>query len=175
MIDFELSEEQQMIRDTVGAFALEQMRPAAREADETGSVPADLIEKLWELGVVVQSAIPEKFGGAGDVRSAVTGAVIAEELGYGDIAIASHATAPRLFAFPILEAGTEEQRERHLKKFAAPKFVPATAALMEPRFDFDTTTLATSVRREGAGLVLNGRKCFVPLAADSESLLVYSS
>jgi alkylation response protein AidB-like acyl-CoA dehydrogenase len=175
MIDFELSEEQQMIRDTVGAFALEQMRPAAREADETGSVPAELIENLWELGVVVQSAIPEKFGGAGDVRSAVTSAVIAEELGYGDIAIASHATAPRLFAFPILEAGTEEQRERHLKKFAAPKFVPATAALMEPRFDFDTTTLATSVRREGAGLVLNGRKCFVPLAADSESLLVYAS
>jgi acyl-CoA dehydrogenase len=175
MIDFELSEEQQMIRDTVGAFALEQMRPAAREADETGKVPADLIEKLWELGVVVQSAIPEKFGGAGDARSAVTGAVIAEELGYGDIAIASHAMAPRLFAFPILEAGTEEQRERYLKKFAAVKFVPATGALMEPRFDFDTTMLATSVRREGAGLVLNGRKCFVPLAADSESFLVFAS
>ncbi len=79
MIDFELTEEQQMIRDTVGAFAIEQMRPAAREADETGNAPADLIEKLWELGVVVQSAIPEKFGGAGDTRSAVTGAVIAEE------------------------------------------------------------------------------------------------
>src|SRR5580692_10935829 len=110
MIDFELSEEQQMIRDTVGAFAIEQMRPAAREADETGKVPADLIEKLWELGVVVQSAIPEKFG------------------------VAAHALAPRLFAFPILEAGTEEQRERYLKKFAEPKFVAATAALMEPQF-----------------------------------------
>jgi acyl-CoA dehydrogenase len=175
MIDFELSEEQQMIRDTVGAFALEQMRPAAREADETGTIPASLIEQLWELGVVVQSAIPEKFGGAGDARSAVTGAVIAEELGYGDAAIAAHAMAPRLFAFPILEAGTEAQRERYLKTFAAPKFVPATAALMEPRFDFDTTMLATSVRREGAGLVLNGKKCFVPLAAESESILVYAS
>ncbi len=174
MIDFELTEEQQMIRDTVGAFALEQMRPAAREADETGKVPAALIEKLWELGVV-QSAIPEKFGGAGDTRSAVTGAVIAEELGYGDVGIAAHALAPRLFAFPILEAGTEEQRERYLKKFAAPKFVPATAALLEPRFDFDTTMLAASICRDGAGLLLNGRKCFVPLAADSESLLVYAS
>src|SRR5271156_5843981 len=106
MIDFELSEEQQMIRDTVGAFALEQMRPAAREADETGSVPADLIEKLWELGVVVKSANLEKFGGACELLSAVTSAVIAEELGYGDIATASHATSPRLFAFPILDAGT---------------------------------------------------------------------
>ena len=175
MIDFELSEEQQMIRDTVGAFAIEQMRPAAREADETGKIPEDLIAKLWELGVVVQSAIPEKFGGAGDTRSAVTGAVIAEELGYGDMSIALHAMAPRLFAFPILEMGTEEQRERHLKKFAADKFVPATAALMEPRFDFDPNMLATTVRREGAGLMLNGRKCFVPLAAESDSMLVYAA
>jgi alkylation response protein AidB-like acyl-CoA dehydrogenase len=174
MIDFELSEEQQMIRDTVGAFAIEQMRPAAREADETGKIPEDLIAKLWELGVVVQSAIPETFGGAGDTRSAVTGAVIAEELGYGDMSIALHALAPRLFAFPILEMGTEQQRERHLKKFAADRFVPATAALMEPRFDFDATLLATTVRREGAGLVLDGRKCFVPLAAESDSMLVYA-
>ena len=69
------------------------------------------------------------------------------------LAIAAHALAPRLFAFPILEAGTEEQRERYLKKFAAPKFVPATAALMEPRFDFDTTMLAhlDSPRRRGTG------------------------
>ena len=174
MIDFELSDEQKMIRDSVGAFAIEQMRPAAREADETGTVPPALVEQLWQLGVV-QSAIPEKFGGAGDTRSAVTGTVIAEELGYGDIAIATHALAPRLFAFPILEAGTEQQRERYLKQFAAPKFVAATAALMEPRFDFDTTMLATSVRRDGAGLVLNGSKCFVPLAADSDSILIYAS
>ena len=174
MIDFELSDEQQMIRDSVGAFAIEQMRPAAREADETGAVATALIEQLWQLGVV-QSAIPEKFGGAGDTRSAVTGAVIAEELGYGDLALAVHALAPRLFAFPILEAGSEAQRERYLKKFAADKFVPATAALMEPRFDFDTTMLATTVRREGAGVVLNGKKCFVPLAADAESILIYAS
>jgi acyl-CoA dehydrogenase len=175
MIDFELSEEQQMIRDAVGAFAIEQMRPAARAADESGTVPPELIEKLWELGVVVQSAIPEKFGGAGDTRSAVTGAVIAEELGYGDIAIATHAMAPRLFAFPILEMGTDVQRERYLKPFAAPKFVAATAALMEPRFDFDPTAQATTVRREGSGLVLNGRKCLVPLAAESESVLIYAA
>jgi len=175
MIDFELSEEQQMIRDTVGAFAIEQMRPAARAADESATVPPELIEKIWELGVVVQSAIPEKFGGAGDTRSAVTGAVIAEELGYGDIAIAAHALAPRLFAFPILEMGTDAQRERYLKQFAAPKFVAATAALMEPRFDFDPTALATTVRRDGSGLVLNGRKCFVPLAAESESVLIYAA
>src|ERR1700683_699780 len=175
MIDFELSEEQQMIRDSVGAFAIEQMRPAARAADESGVVPPELIQKLWELGVVGERALPEKFGGAGDTRSAVTGAVIAEELGYGDIAIAAHAMAPRLFAFPILEMGTDAQRERYLKQFVAPKFVAATAALMEPRFDCDPTAQATTIRRDGAGLILNGRKCFVPLGAESESLLIYAA
>ncbi len=173
MIDFELSEEQHMIRDTVGGFAREEIRPAARPADESGQIPPELIEKIWQLGVV-QSAIPEKFGGAGDTRSAVTGAVIAEELGYGDISIATHALAPRLFAYPLLEMGTEEQRERHLKRFAAEKFAAATAAVMEPRFDFDLTRLSTGVLREGSAIVLSGRKCFVPLAAESESFLVYA-
>lgn len=173
MIDFELSEEQQMIRDTIGAFAREEIRPAARPADESGEIPPDLIDKIWQLGVV-QSAIPEKFGGAGDTRLAVTGAVIAEELGYGDISIAVHALAPRLLAYPLLEVGTEEQRDAHLKRFAAEKFVAATAAVMEPRFDFDLTRLEAAVRREGSAIVLSGRKCFVPLAAESESILVYA-
>ena len=111
MIDFELTEEQQMIRDTVGAFAREEIRPAARPADETGKIPAALIAKAWQLGLV-SGAIPEKFGGDGDARSAVTGAIVAEELGYGDLSIALHVLAPRLLAFPILEMGTEEQRAK---------------------------------------------------------------
>jgi acyl-CoA dehydrogenase len=175
MIDFELSEEQQMIRDMVGTFAREEIRPAARPADESETVPPDLIERIWQLGVV-RAAIPEKFGGDGDTRSALTGAIIAEELGYGDISIAVHALAPRLFAYPILEMGTEEQREQHLRRFGAQRFVAATAAVMEPQFDFDPTMLQTTVRRDGSGrLVLNGRKCFVPLAAESGAILVYAA
>ena len=54
--------------------------------------------------------IPEKFGGGGDARSAVTGAIVAEELGFGDLSIAIHVLAPRLFAFPIVEMGTDDQR-----------------------------------------------------------------
>ncbi len=174
MIDFELSEEQRMIRETVEAFARDEIRPAARAADESGSVPSELIEKIWQLGLVT-SAIPEKFGGSADARSAVTGAVVAEELGYGDASIAVHALAPRLFAYPVLEMGTDAQRERYLRRFTSERFVPATAALMEPRFDFDPTDLSTRARRDGSGCVLNGSKCFVPLAQSAESLLVYAA
>ena len=173
MVDFQLSEEQQMIRDTIGAFARDEIRPAARLADESAKIPPELTEKIWQLGLV-RGTIPETYGGDGGERSAVTGALVAEELGYGDLSIGLHALAPRLFAYPIMEMGTAEQKAAYLKRFTAPTFVPATAALMEPRWDFDLTDLATAARREGPDFVLNGRKCVVPLAAEAEAILVYA-
>lgn len=175
MVDFELNEEQRIMRETVGAFAREQIRPAARPADESAGVPPELADRIWRLGLV-GGAIPEECGGSGGERSAVTGAVIAEELGYGDISIAAHALAPRLFAFPILEMGTGAQRERHLRRFGAERFVAATAALMEPSFDFDPAALGTTARSSASGeIALTGRKCFVPLAAEAGVLLVYAA
>jgi acyl-CoA dehydrogenase len=173
MIDFELSEEQQMIRDAVGAFAREVIRPAARPADESGAIPAEVVAKAWELGLV-RSVIPEKLGGDGGERSAVTGAVAAEELGYGDFSIGAHVLAPRLLAFPIVEWGTDAQREL-LRKFTGGAFAAGSAALIEPRYDFDPTALQTAARRDGASWIINGAKCFVPLAAESETILVYAA
>lgn len=173
MIDFELTEEQQMIRDTVGAFASEEIRPAARPADESGDIPDALIAKIAELGLV-RGALPESVGGGGGECSAVTGAIVAEELAYGDLAIAIHCLAPRLLAYPILEMGTDAQRARILKPLAASGFVAATAALMEPRWDFGLTDLQTSAKRNGANWIVSGAKCGVPLAAESETILVYA-
>jgi alkylation response protein AidB-like acyl-CoA dehydrogenase len=173
MIDFELSEEQQMIRDTVGAFALDEIRPAARPADESGNIPQALISKVAELGLV-SGAIPETLGGDGGERSAVTGAIVAEELACGDLAVAIHCLAPRLLAYPVLEMGTDEQRGAVLKRLAGAEFVVATAAVMEPRWDFDLTELNVTARRDGAGWIIAGDKCCVPLAAESETMLVYA-
>jgi len=174
MIDFELSEEQQMIRDSVGGFAREEIRAAARPADESGTIPPELVAKAWQFGLV-SGAIPEKFGGGGDTRSAVTGAIVAEELAFGDFAIALHVLAPRLLAYPVLEMGTDDQCAKFLKKFCGNDFVAATAAVMEPRFDFDLTAMQTIAQRDGAGFILNGAKCNVPLANESENILVYAA
>ncbi|HVC44859.1 MAG TPA: acyl-CoA dehydrogenase family protein [Candidatus Binataceae bacterium] len=174
MVSFDLSEEQMMIRETVGVFARDEVRPAARIADESGAIPPALIAKSWELGLV-RGAIPEQFGGYGDARSAVTGAIVAEELAFGDLSIAIHMLAPRLAAYPLIEFGTDEQRARLLKNFARDEFTAGSAALMEPRFDFDAADLATRAERAGAGYVLNGTKCYVPLGAESEWILVYAA
>src|SRR5260370_31299881 len=174
MIDFELSEEQQMIRDSVGAFAREEIRPSARPADETGTIPTALLAKAWQLGLV-SGPVPEKFGGGGDTRSAVTGAIVTEELGFGDMSIAIHMLAPRLLAFPLIEMGTDDQRAKYLKQFTGADPVAATAAVMEPRYDFDLTELQVTAKSDGDGFVLNGVKCNIPLAAESEMILVYAA
>jgi alkylation response protein AidB-like acyl-CoA dehydrogenase len=173
MVSFEPSEEQQLIRDTVAAFAREQIRPQARECDEKGVIPGELVQQGWDLGLV-QSAIPEEYGGAGDVRSAVTGALVIEELAWGDLSIALHLLAPRLMVFPLIDAGTPEQKKRFLPRFAGAKFTPATAAVMEPRWDFDLSVLKATAKHQDGAYLLNGEKCYVPLAEDSDHILVYA-
>jgi len=174
MVNFKPTDEQELIRQTMAGFAREVLRPAAREADEKNAVPETVVQRGWELGLV-QSPIPEALGGYGDARSAVTSALILEELAYGDLALALHLLAPRLLTIPLLVAGTEEQRKRWLPRFAEPEFTVGTAAFVEPRWDFDATSLATRAERQGGGYVLTGQKCLVPLAARAEAILVYAA
>jgi acyl-CoA dehydrogenase len=101
--------------------------------------------------------------------------VVSEELAYGDLAIAIYLMTPRLIALPLLEMGTHEQRKKYLPKFATDDFCPASAAAVEPRFDFDTSAMATTARRNGSNYVISGAKCFVPLAAESDNILVFAA
>ena len=173
MVSFELSDEQKLLRDTIASFAAEQLRPQARDADESGDTPGSLVQQAWELGLV-QSAVPEAHGGFGDERSAVTGAIVVEELGYGDLSFALHVLAPRLLVVPLLDHGTEEQKKRLLPAFTKAEFQPATAAVVEPSMHFDLTALGTTYRKGADGYVLSGKKAFVPLADRSDVILVYA-
>src|SRR5438046_10155119 len=157
MVNFEPTDEQELIRETMAGFAREVLRPAAREADEKNAVPETVVQRGWELGLV-QSPIPEALGGYGDARSAVTSALLLEELAYGDLALTLHLLAPRLLTIPLLVAGTEEQRRRWLPRFAGAAFTVGTAAFVEPRWDFDATALATRAERQRGGYVLTGGK-----------------
>ncbi len=174
MVSFTPSEEQQLIVDTVRRYAVEQMRPAAHDADESRATPGQIIARGWELGLL-PSAIPEQYGGFGEQHSALTGALAAEELAYGDLAMALYLLAPNLFAIPILHCGTEEQRQRWLPQLTGDTFAPYTAALIEPRWDFDPHALQTTAEREGDSYRITGHKAYVPLAADAPAMLVYAS
>ena len=154
-------------------FAAGELRPVARDADEAASLPDGLLDQAWALGFVAQ-AIPEAHGGYGLERSAVTGAIVAEELAWGDLSLALAALAPMLMTVPLLEAGTNAQQSEWLPKFAGNTPYPATAALTEPRIRFDPFRPDTTVTRRNGSAILNGVKCAVPLAGDAEHILVYA-
>ena len=172
MLSFSPSEEQQMIVNTVKQFANDVMRKKFRECDEEGQIPAEIINTAWELGLVV-SCIPEEYGGAGWEHSALTGTLLAEELAWGDLSMAMHILGPWLGVLPIVEMGTAEQKKKYLPQVCGGKFVSATAALVEPRYNFDHNDLGTVAKKKGA-YTINGEKCFVPLAQDAAYTLVYA-
>lgn len=82
---------------------------------------------------------------------------------------------PAQAAVPILLCGTPEQRRAYLPRLCGPQFISAVAALVEPRLDFDPFALTTAAAPDDGQHVLNGYKCFVPLAADANVLLVYAA
>ena len=171
MIHFGLSEEQEMVRDTLREFASSELREVSRACDEEGRVPEELLAKIWELGLL-NSAIPEEFGGGGMPRSPITNAIVLEELGHGCTALAAAAMAPALFVHPILDFGTPQQKERYLPLFTTSSPHVASLALHEPSFAFEVTNLKTVAEVKGDGFELSGRKCLVPLAEQASHLLV---
>ena len=174
MISFSPTEEQQMIVSMVKQLANDEMRKIYRQCDENGAIPDSVIDTAWKMGLT-SSSIPEEYGGPGGEHSAITGSLLAEELAWGDLSMAMHILCPALFAYPVLEMGTETQRKKYLPPFCDEKYKAATAAVIEPRFGFDPYSLSTVARPDGNGYVLDGKKCYVPLAAEADLLLIYAA
>ena len=173
MYSFDPTEEQQMLIDAVNKYAVNDLRTAAHDAEESRELPKKLVSKGWELGLL-QASIPEAYGGFGE-RSAVTGVLAVEEMAFGDLAGTLAVMTPSLFATPILLAGSEEQKQEYLPKVIEGDWAPYTAALIEYAFDFDPNELKTTSTLKGEEYILKGEKAFVPFAKDAQMILVYAS
>jgi alkylation response protein AidB-like acyl-CoA dehydrogenase len=172
MYSFDPTEEQQMLIDAIQRYASNDLRPKMHDSDEENQLPQKLIERGWELGFL-QASIPEDYGGFGE-RSAVTGVLAAEELAYGDLAGALAVMNPGLFAMPLALAGSEAQKEEYLPSIVSGSWPRYTAALIEPRYDFDPNDLRTLAVEDGKGYLLTGEKTYVPYAAEADAILVYA-
>lgn len=172
MYSFEPTEEQKMLVEAVSRYALNDLRAAGREAEETSQMPAKLIEKGWELGIL-QASIPEDYGGFGE-HSALTGVLAVEEMAWGDLAGTMAVMTPASFVLPILFAGTEEQKQTYIPPVIEAEWKPYTAALMEARFDFDPNELDTIAQAEGEEYVIRGEKVYVPFADEAEAMILYA-
>jgi alkylation response protein AidB-like acyl-CoA dehydrogenase len=173
LIDFEPTEEQQLIVETVRQFAANEVRPRAHECCESRALPDEVLNHAHELGFVA-NALPEVWGGGGE-RSAITGALVCEELAWGDLSIALAILSPSLIALPIADFGSEEQKQSLLAQFTGDRFVPGSLAIAEPRVLWDPFTPATQARRVGDEYVLSGEKCFVPWLDGGSWVLVVAA
>jgi alkylation response protein AidB-like acyl-CoA dehydrogenase len=172
MLAFTPTEEQKMLTDAIQKYALNDVRKVAHESDEFSDLPADVVRKGWEIGLLA-AGVPEAFGGLGD-HSAVTNALAAEEFAYGDLPIAMAVLAPGLVGIPVLLSGTEEQKQDILPALCDAPIPKFTAALIEPGIAFDADVPKTTASKQGDHYVLNGAKCYVPLATGARMLLVYA-
>lgn len=171
MVSFTPTEEQQMLVEAIHRYASDNVRAIAHEADETGEIPQDVLNTGWEIGLIPAS-LPEEFGGFGE-REVLTGVLAAEELAWGDLAVALKVLSPALFAYPVLMYGTPDQKT-DLLPMAAEDYRPLTAALAEPGVFFDPQAMQTTAVSENGSVILNGAKSNVPLAADAQKMLVYA-
>jgi butyryl-CoA dehydrogenase len=157
-MNFELSPEQKMIRDTARDLATREIGPAAAEIDRTHAFPRKLFARLGELGLL-GIMVPEEFGGAG--MDALSYAVALEEIAR---ACASTAVAmsvqSSLVLAPILREGNDAQRTRWLPDLAAGKKI-GCFALSEPEAGSDAKAQKTRAVRDGDRWILNGTKNFI--------------
>jgi alkylation response protein AidB-like acyl-CoA dehydrogenase len=157
-VDFDLSAEHELIRDTVRAFARERVQPVAEELDRESRFPYELVSEMSELGLL-GIPFPERHGGAGG--DTVSYAIAIEELTRVDssvaITVAAHTS---LGTMPIHLFGSDEQKERWLPDLASGRRL-AAFGLTEPDAGSDAGATRTTAAPAADGWVVNGSKMFI--------------
>jgi len=171
LFDLNPTDEQQMMREAIGDFAIERLRPAAQEADEACKAPNELLEQANELGVTMLG-VPGELDGAFEERSAVTSVLVAEQLARGDLGLALAVLAPGAVGTALGLWGDADQQSTYLPEFAGDDPPAAALALIEPGALFDPRKLATKARAAGDGYVLEGTKSLVPRAGDAQLFVI---
>lgn len=170
-MDFELTSEQKMLKDTVSKFVDKEVIPRAPEIDDDGKFPEENFKSMAELGLFGIS-IPEEHGGIGaDLMSAV---LVMEEISRGCAATAntfgSHAI---LCTENLYRNGNEEQRKKYLPDLIGGKKVGAIA-ITEPEAGSDALSMRTRAVKKGDKYILNGTKMFITNGPLCDVAVVYA-
>jgi alkylation response protein AidB-like acyl-CoA dehydrogenase len=157
-VDFELSDEQKLLRDTVRDFALQEVKPVAGELDRTKSFPYGIVQKLGGLGLM-GIPFPQEYGGGGaDTLSYV---LAVEELARIDssvcITMAAHTS---LGTMPIYLWGSDEQKSEWLPRLCSGERL-ASFGLTEPEAGSDAGNVRTTAKLDDGEWVVNGAKQFI--------------
>jgi short-chain 2-methylacyl-CoA dehydrogenase len=157
-MDFDLSDEQRLLRDTVRDFARQEVAPVAEELDRTKSFPYELVAKMGELGLM-GIPFPEQYGGGG--ADTLAYALAVEELTRIDSSVAiTMAAHSSLGTMPIYLWGTDEQKDDWLPQLCSGRKL-AAFGLTEPEAGSDAGNTQTRAALDGGEWVVNGAKQFI--------------
>ncbi|HEY6201538.1 MAG TPA: acyl-CoA dehydrogenase [Candidatus Limnocylindria bacterium] len=169
--DLSLTEEQELVQRTARDFAREKVLPRAREIDEKGKIPPELLAEMASLGFL-GIYVPEAYGGAG--LDALSYALVTEEINRAcastGVVMSSHVS---LVVDPLLHHGSDAQKDRFLRPLASGAKL-GCFALSEPASGSDAAAMRTSARRDGDAWVLNGTKNFITNGASADITLVFA-
>ena len=166
-----LTAEQELIRDSIRAFAQERLAPFAAEWDRNHTFPREALKELAELGALGM-VVPEEWGGAGmDYMSLV---LALEEIAAGDGATSTIVSVQNSLPCGILNRfGTEAQKEAWLKPLARGEKL-GCFCLTEPHVGSDASAIRTTAVREGEEWVLNGVKQFITTGKHADVAIVFA-
>jgi alkylation response protein AidB-like acyl-CoA dehydrogenase len=175
LFDLSLSEEQQMIRDSIKSYAKDNIRPAALSADEAAKLPKSLLSDAQELGLNY-FAIPENLGGAGQI-SPMTNVLVAEDLAWGDFSLAFAILSSSSVVNTLSRWGNKQQQAQWLPKFCSDEqntdhVYSAAIAVQEPQPLFDSNLLRSKAKKNKKGYVISGTKSLVPLGGGAQLYLI---
>lgn len=170
-MNFDFTEEQQLLRKTVRSFVDKEIMPFIGEWDSSGHFEPRIMKRLADLGLM-GVCIPEKYGGGGMDYNAL--AIVCEELERGDTAYRTAVSVHTgLNSMTLLQWGTEEQKIKYLVPQAKGEKVGAFG-LTEPGAGSDVAAINTSATREGDTYILNGQKTWISLCDVADHFLVFA-
>ena len=168
-MDFQLDQKHQMARDLFRDFAEKEVKPLAIEVDETEVFPRDTVTKMQKNGFM-GIAVPKEYGGQG--CDPLTYVMCVEELskvcGTTGVIVSAHSS---LCCDPIMQQGTEEQKQKYLVPLAKGELLGAFA-LTEPGAGTDAQGAQTKAVLDGDEWVLNGSKCFITNGKEADIYIV---
>lgn len=167
-MDFDLSAEQRLLRDTIRSFVDAEIRPVAREFEDSGRYPEEIVATMRKMGLF-GLLVPEEYGGmAADMVSL---AVVFEEISRGWMGIAGIIGSHSLSCWMIARFGTQEQKRAYLPALASGERRTGIA-LTEPGAGSDLQGIATVAKKAGNSFILNGRKTWITNARHADPLPV---
>lgn len=170
MFNMSLTPEHLELQQKVRSFVAEHMIPVAKHCDRTGEFPLPVFREAGKIGLL-RYAVPKEYGGPG--LDALSIAIIAEEMGYGDVGMGMTMGGNALASYPVLFGGTDEQKRKWFQYLLDDKIV--AFALTEPGAGSDAAAVETTAVKDGDEYVLNGSKCFCTCGGYASAMIVFAS